>query len=200
MNRETAMLIVPRGTPVQFVDEVSGAYTEGMFIGPETCRDYIVLPAESAQKTPRVGEPLFARYRIQDHMIEFRSAILEVIDYPMTMWRIQAPTTIDYFTLRAHHRIPCALPASVEIDQQGFFVPGIIRNISKSGARCLFRGVSGGPQLVQANDPVTLRCTFPGLFGKQVANGRIATVLQRDDELSVGIQFTDTQDWVPSYH
>ena len=92
------------------------------------------------------------------------------------------------------------MPASIEAIHKGQFVRGIIHDISKSGARCMFQLTDAAEIPFEIDEKVTLRCTFPGIPQEQSALGKITEIFESEDELSIGIQFTESVWWVPPYH
>ncbi|MEE4111188.1 MAG: PilZ domain-containing protein, partial [Desulfobacteraceae bacterium] len=132
--------------------------------------------------------------------VEFRSTIVEIIDRPVRLWRIKVPTDVNTFDLRDHKRIQCSVSANIEAIHTGQFVTGIIRDISKSGARCMFQRSAAAETAFKIDQPITLRCAFPGIPGEQSTVGTITEILKSEAELSIGIQFAKSVWWVPPYH
>ena len=193
-------LRLQRGSLLRFVDEDKGEVTEGLFIGPEDNSDFVVVPLSETMLKKKEGESLHARCSFQGDMVEFQSTIVEIIDRPVRLWRIQVPTDVTIFDLRDHKRIQCSVSANIEAIHRGQFVTGIIRDISKSGARCLFQRTEDAENAFEMDQKITLRCTFPGIPGEQSTVGTITEILKSETELSIGIQFTESVWWVPPYH
>ena len=189
-----------RGALLRFVDEEKGEITDGLFIGPEDNSDFVVVPLSETMLEKKKGERLHVRCNSQDDMIEFRSSIEEIIDRPVRLWRIKIPTDVKTFDLRDHKRIQCSVSADIEALHRGQFATGIIRDISKSGARCMFQRTEEAELAFEMDQQITLRCTFPGIPGEQSTVGTITEILQSETELSIGIQFAKSVWWVPPYH
>jgi hypothetical protein len=136
---------------------------------------------------------------IQGEMIEFRSVIVEIIPSPVTLWRIGAPTDVNQFDLRQNKRIQCTVPASIEAIHKGLVLTGIIQDISKSGARCLFPLSDAGEGSFEKNEKIILRCTFPGIPGEQTASATVSEAVEHESDLSIAIQFEAPAWWVPPY-
>ncbi len=200
MAMEKGGLTLQRGARMSFVDQENGAPTEGLFIGPEDNSALVVVPLSATMLQKKVGEGLRARCLFQGEMVEFRSTILEVYDRPVPLWRIDVPTGVKKFDLRDHRRIQCSVSASIEAMHKGLFVTGIIRDISKSGARCMFRLADAAPCPFAMEEKITLRCTFPGIPGEQATLGKITEIIKTEHGLSIGIQFAEVAWWVPPYH
>lgn len=200
MDMEKSGLILKRGTLLKFVDEEKGETTEGLFIGPEDNSDFVVVPLSEKKPKKIKGDILHGQCRFQDDLYAFQSKILEVIDYPVTLWRINGPADVEKYDLRHQKRIQCSVSASIEAIHKGQFVTGIIQDISKSGARFIFKLTDATENPFGADDHVRIRCTFPGIPGEQSAPGKVTDVLKTEKELSIGIQFTDSVWWVPPYH
>ena len=200
MDQEQGGLKLRRGTLLRLVDPEQGQSAEGIYIGPEDNSDFVIVPLSDTLGHKKAGDSLHARCMIQDDMVEFRSEILEIIAAPVTLWRIRVPTSVRKYDLRDHKRIQCSVSASIEAIHKGQAFTGIIRDISKSGARCLFLRSETPESPFQMNEKIMLRCTFPGIPGEQSALATITEIDQKKTELSIGIQFEDPAWWVPPYH
>jgi hypothetical protein len=201
MGMEKCAFTLPRGATVRFFDEAgNNEIAKGLFIGPEDNSEFIAVPL--ADQTPldkHVGDRVRVRYGHLGAMAEFLSELTEVIEYPVLLWRIQVPQEVNRFELRDHKRMQCSVSARIEIVDKGLFMGTIIRDISKSGARCVIQQHTAGEYALSVDDAVTLRCTFPGIAGEQVASGNITDVDQTPVDLTIGIHFTESQAWVPPY-
>ncbi len=200
MPMDQSSLNLQRGVLLRFVDEAKHEIGDGLFIGPEDISDIVVVPLSETMLQKKQGERLHVRCNLQDNMVEFRSTILEVIDRPVRLWRIELPTEVKTFDFRDHKRIQCSVSADIEAVDMGQFLTGIIRDISKSGARCMFQRTEDTESAFKMDQQITLRCTFPGIPGEQSTLGTITEILKSDTELSIGIQFVQSVWWVPPYH
>lgn len=200
MDKNIRGLKLKRGALLRFVDANKGKSTEGLFIGPEDGSDFVVVPFSEALFEKKPGDRLHAQCMLLGEMVEFRSAIVEIITAPVTLWRIELPTEVTKYDLRNHKRIQCSVSASIEAIHKGQVFTGIIRDISKSGARCLFQVSHAAENHFELHEKIMLRCSFPGIPGEQSALATITEVLEKETQLSVGIQFTDPAWWVPPYH
>jgi hypothetical protein len=200
MRMDKGGLTLQRGARLIFVDEEKDETTEGLFIGPEDISDIVVVPLSETMLKKKQGERLHVRCNSQDDMVEFRSMILEIIDHPVCLWRIKVPNEVKIFDLRDHKRIQCSVSVDIEAVHTGQFITGIIRDISKSGARCMFQRTEDTENVFKMDQQITLRCTFPGIPGEQSTFGTVIEILKSDTELSIGIQFAQSVWWVPPYH
>jgi len=200
MGMDKNGLKLQRGALLRFVDQEKGDVTEGLFIGPEDNSDFVVVPLSETMLQKKEGERLHARCQFRGDMVEFRSTIVEIIDRPVRLWRIKVPTDVNTFDLRDHQRIQCSVSANIEALHRGQFVTGIIRDISKSGARCVFQRSEAAENALEMDRTITLRCAFPGIPGEQSTVGTITEILKSEAELSIGIQFAESVWWVPPYH
>ncbi|WP_372679889.1 PilZ domain-containing protein [Desulfosarcina sp.] len=200
MGMDKGGLKLQRGALLRFVDEEKGEMTEALFIGPEDNSDFVVVPLSETMLLKKEGEPLHARCQFQGDMVEFRSTIVEIFDRPVHLWRIKVPTEVNTFDLRDHKRIQCSVSANIEAIHRGQFITGIMRDVSKSGARCVFQRSEEAENAFNLDQTITLRCAFPGIPGEQSTEGTITEILKSETELSIGIQFAESVWWVPPYH
>ena len=138
MGMQTCVLDLPRGTLVRIVDQArDDEIIDGLFIGPEDNSDFVVVPLVETPHLKNSGDRLRVRYEYEDAMVEFSSEIVEAIEYPVLLWRLQVPTAVNRYDLRDHKRIQCSISANLEAVHKGLVTTTIIQNISKSGARCV---------------------------------------------------------------
>jgi hypothetical protein len=202
MGMEKCEFALPRGAMVRFFDEAGdNEITNGLFIGPEDNSEFIAVPlVQGAPLAKKVGERVLVRYGYLGAMVEFCSEIIEIIAYPVLLWRIRVPAEISRYELRNHKRIQCSVSAKIEVVHKGLFLGTIIRDISKSGARCVIQLGDDGQDQLSVDDAILLRCIFPGIVGEQIVSGNITDLDQTPGELTIGVHFTGTQAWVPPYH
>lgn len=173
MEKEACLLRLPRGAMVRLIEEAGDEAIDGVYIGPEDNSDFVVVPLTDNRYPKKAGDRLLVRFGSRDAMVEFRSEIAEIIAYPVPLWRIGVPAEVNRYDLRDHKRIRCYVSASIESIAKGQVFTGIIRDISKSGARCVLRLAGGAHDPFETDDEITLRCTFPGIPGEQAAAGRV---------------------------
>jgi hypothetical protein len=200
MGTKTSGLKLKRGDLLKLVDRETDRCIEGLFIGTDENGDLVVVPLSEKRFHPSAGSVLHGQCRVKDEMVAFTSSILEAIDHPVTMWRIHDPTEIKKYDLRATTRIQCSISATIEALYQGQVLTGIIRDISKSGARCIFQFSDAADNPLEQDEPVTLRCVFSGLPGEQTAQGQVTDIFRDEGEWSIGIRFSESAWWVPPYH
>lgn len=202
MVMEKCEFILPRGAVVRFFDESGeNEISKCIFIGPEDNREFIAVPlADQKTLNLKIGDRVRVRYGCHGTMAEFCSELTEIIGSPVLLWRIQIPNEINRFELRDHKRINCVVAATIEMAEKGFFGGAIIRDISKSGARCVLQVSQEMNDKLSIGDDILMNCTFPGISGGKTTPGKIAEVNKSSDELTVGIQFDEAQEWVPPYH
>ena len=202
MDMPHCAFALPRGASVRFFDEAGDKeITKGLFIGTKDNSEFIAVPlADEAPLGKSVGDRLRVRYGSHGAMVEFCSELIEIIDDPVLLWRIRMPTEVNRFELRDHKRNQCFVSAKIEAVGKGLSMETIIRDISKSGARCVIRYPQEAEDSLAAGDSIILRCTFPGITGEQAASGSITDVDRASGDLTVGIHFTAAQAWVPPYH
>ncbi len=202
MGKEKCDFVLPRGAMVRFFDEAGDReISKGIFVGPEDNSEFIAVPlADKNLLSVRVGDRVRVRYGCHGTMAEFCSEFTEILESPILLWRIQTPSEINRFELRDHKRITCVVAATIEAAGKGFFGGAIIRDISKSGARCVLQLGKEMGSALEIGDDVLMNCTFPGVSGGKSAPGKLVEVSESSTEMTIGIQFDEAQEWVPPYH
>ena len=200
VGMEKPELALEQGALLRFIDPNTDAITGGIFIGTGDNGDFVVVPLSENKSQPAAGAMLHGRCLFMDNMVAFKSRIVEITDHPVTLWRIHAPTDVKKYDLRQNKRIQCSVSAYIEAIHKGQVLTGIIRDISKSGARCLFNPSDAIESPFEVDEPVTLRCVFPGIPGEQAARGKITDIIKTEDEFSLAVRFTESVWWVPPYH
>lgn len=200
MQMEIHGLTLERGAVLRFVDREKNRITEGLFIGSSTSGDLVVVPLSEYQHQPSAGAILNGQFLSRADMVAFTTEILEVIDHPVTLWRIKVPTDMKKYDFRDSKRIQCSVSASIETIDKGQVLAGILRDISKSGARFFFQSIDAAESPFVVGESIILRCVFPGIPGEQATRGKISDVRQTEDEWSLGVRFAESAWWVPPYH
>jgi hypothetical protein len=200
MGTKTSGLKLKRGGLLKLVDRETDRCTEGLFIGADENGNFVVVPLSEKRFHPSAGSVLHGQCRVKDDMVAFTCEVLEVLDRPVTMWRIHEPAEVKKYDLRAKTRIHCSISATIEALNQGQVLTGIVRDISKSGARCIFQLSDAAGNPLERDEPVTLSCVFPGIPGEQTAQGQVTDILRDEGEWSIGIRFSESAWWVPPYH
>lgn len=189
-----------RGAVLRFVAREKDQTIEGLFIGSGANGEVVVVPLSAPPPQLSAGAILHGRLQSREDMVAFTSEILEVIDYPVLLWRIQVPADVKRFDCRDNRRIQCSLSASIEAIERGQVLAGIIRDISKSGVRCIFQSSDAAESPFAVDDPVILRCVFPGIPGEQATRGTITEVSKNEEQWSMAVRFAESAWWVPPYH
>lgn len=197
---ETPEMRLQRGTRIKLVDDKGIEMAECLYIGVGETGDHILVPVSKTPTPPPVGAVMRGQCFLKGEMTTFTTKLMEIIEHPLSLWRVLAPTDVSTFDLRDNERTRCTVSATVEAPRKGLVVVGIIRDISKSGARCIFAPAKASAEAFDIDDPVTLRCEFPGIPGEQVASASITDITESETETSIGIRFTSSAWWVPPYH
>lgn len=200
MGEDTFELKLERGAVLRFVDDEARSPKEALYIGADGDGDWIFVPLSESEAHPSTGQALHGRCLVNGRMAAFTSKMVEVLLHPVTLWRIQPPTDATPYDLRDYKRIQCSVAASIEAVHRGKFLSGIIQDISKSGARCIFRTDDAADSAFESGEAVTVRCTFPGIPGEQAAPGKISDISKSGDQIAIGIRFIESAWWVPPYH
>ncbi|RLC32485.1 MAG: hypothetical protein DRH37_00445 [Deltaproteobacteria bacterium] len=173
-----------------------------IFVGGRTGR-YIVLTCppelDSGGNMPVKGSRVVARFFREGRALEFQARFVTFASDPVRLILLEYPDSVRECDLRAQKRITCFISATIEVETEDHagVVTGVIQNISKNGCRFLIR--TSQNKVFRNDEEVTLRCRFPGIVGEQEALGRVQDIQKEDDEISVGIAFSDLLWWVPPY-
>lgn len=197
---ELALALQP-GDRIKIIPTHGTVTIECLYIGTGADGTYVLVPLCKSCGSPAPDEIIQGLCLYNAQMVEFTSTLLEVIDHPLSLWRIQVPANVGKVELRDSRRTRCTVSATFEAMQKGLVLVGIIHDISKSGARCIFQSIkSTNHASLREDDTITLRCEFPGIPWEQVMPAKITDVVTTDSELSIGIRFLEAAWWVPPYH
>ena len=192
------------GTKLNMVIEGSKLSAESIFVGNKT-GEYIVITPPSQIGSVRdelfKGNKVDIKYLYQGQILEFQTRLIEVIHEPIQLILLEYPKNVRERELRSQKRINCFVSAKIEVETEknNGVITGVIKDISKSGCRFLIQSSKSAENMFRINELIALKCHFPGIVGEQEAFGRVLDIQKKDDEISIGIQFSDIQWWVPPY-
>ena len=143
------------------------------------------------------ADQIMVRYLFEKDIFEFPSKLMEVQHSPLTLLILQFPVSVEKKELRSQKRINCFISAKLEINDET--QDGIIKDISKSGCRCVFENSGKLEKALQIDDQIALAFGFPGIFDRQEVMGKIKDIRKKESRLDVGIEFEKVAWWVPPY-
>lgn len=159
---------------------------------------YLILampPGEVVGKTLarvlfRKGHQVVARYLHEGVAVGFRAQILGVIEEPDRLLFISCPQVVAQRGLRKQPRVPCLLPARLQIDGQT--IEGVTKDISAGGCRFTTPDLEAAQRLADhMSRPVTVALNLPGVEGDVVIRGEQRSFMNDGKVLAVGIRFVD---------
>ncbi len=177
---------------------------ESIFVGNKA-GEYIVITPPSQVEPVRddlfKGNKVRVKYSYQGQVLEFHTRCIEVVSDPIQLILLEYPEAVRECDLRSQKRINCFISAIIEVEMErnNEEITGVIKDISKSGCRFLIQTSKREENMFQMDEQICLKCHFPGIAGEQEALGRVQDIQIKDDETSIGIQFSDIMWWVPPY-
>jgi c-di-GMP-binding flagellar brake protein YcgR len=179
---------------------------ESVFVGMRDGEYVVATPPSSNEKEARLsrGDILDIKFIFKDQLLGFQTKFIEMISDPVTLMLVECPNLVQSRERRAHKRINCFISAKVEFvdEKKDNIIKGVIKDISKSGCRCLFNVPKDSKDLFSIDEDITIRCEFPGIPGEQEAAGIVRGVNQQDviDMVEVRMEFLNYVWWVPPYN
>ena len=143
------------------------------------------------------ADQIMVRYLFERDIFEFSSKLMEVKHSPLMLLILQFPVAVEKKELRSQKRINCFISAKLEINDET--QNGIIKDISKSGCRCVFENSGKLEKALRIDDQIALAFGFPGIFDRQEVMGKIKDIRKKESRLDVGIEFERVAWWVPPY-
>ena len=143
------------------------------------------------------ADQIMVSYLFERDIFEFPSKLMEVNHNPLMLLILQFPDSIEKKELRSQKRICCFLSATMKINDET--QDGIIKDISKSGCRCVFENSGKLEKALRIDDQIALAFGFPGIFDRQEIMGKIKDIRKKGSRLDIGIEFARVAWWVPPY-
>jgi|GEM_PF-2465218 len=195
------------GDFLQIRQNESGAMIEALFVG-ETKDGYFTITypesAESLNIVPAPEKKIIARYLYNNSVYEFKSKIIKIVSDPVKLILIERPDFCFWCELRLIKRINCSVSTRVELksETEAKGLSGVIKDINKNGCRCLFMLSDSTKNMFKNDEELLLIFPFPGVKGIQELPGHIRNIQIAEDQvsISVGIEFSSHQCWVPPYN
>jgi c-di-GMP-binding flagellar brake protein YcgR len=207
MARKTIKLIdkgknltVETGAEICLAAEDLGYLGKCIFVGQKKDQFIVVTPPSNfspVEKNLLQANPILVRYQFEGDIYEFTSKVLEIKYEPLTLLLLQYPVAIEKIELRSQKRISCFISAKTEVNNET--QDAIIKDISKSGCRCVFETSKKLEIALRIDDHISLSFGFPGIFDEQEILGKIKDIRMEESGLDVGIEFASTAWWVPPY-
>ncbi len=136
-----------------------------------------------------------------DNLYEFRTRVVKFFDDPIEFLLLEYPERVSLREQRNYKRIRCLVSAKIHytIKDRSETVEGIIKDVSKKGCRLTFSIKKLKEEAFKKNERIVISCKFPGIPSEQRVTGIIRNIVQRDDDLSLGIEFDEFAWWAPPY-
>ena len=192
------------GAHLQILPEGVDTPVMSIYVGMKKNR-YIVVTyplAYDAEKTRLIpGSMVTVNYLCQNNFFEFHSKIIEIITHPVDLLVLEYPDIQQTVQRRVHQRINCFISANITINIRNSdeCFKGVIKDISKGGCLYLIRSGLNESEIFCIGEPISLKCTFPGIMGEQETFGTVIGIQHKEGDTAIRIQFPEPLWWVPPY-
>ena len=193
-------IYVKTGVEMSLEAEDSCVCGKCTYVGQKKDQYIVVTPPPNFPELENMllqADRIMVRYLFEANIFEFSSKLIEIKYEPLMLLLLKFPVLIDKKELRSQKRVSCFIPAKTEVNNE--IQDGIIKNISKSGCRCVFEISGTSEKKLRINDDISLAFWFPGICEPQEIAGKIKTVQRKEDSIDVGVEFTSIAWWVPPY-
>lgn len=194
-------LSIEIGSQVQVEIEGIPSRHQTTFIGMELF-EYLIIKIPVFPQKMRLGgvkhklfpgNQITVRYIYEGSVFGFQTKLIEALFMPKRLLVLEYPEVIAQHDLRSEKRIDCFLPTTTKIKDKE--AQGIIIDINENGCRYLIKAVKDRKlPPVQMDDPITLRCQFPGEPEEQVVSGIVRNIKRNSQEMALGVQFRKMTD------
>lgn len=179
---------IPAGTPLM-VDVGGVDYTfSSRFVG---CRDnWLVIDYDPAMEAfddmIHPGSVLGVRFHIGGVYLRFDAVLNRIILDRAKAVVLERPGAVRNIERRSLPRIPCDLPADMEVRKS---LDVSVLNINHKGCRVRCPVGKGSPPAVESGDRIRLRIRFPGQKRGIFVEGEVRNATAGESGLEVGIRF-----------
>ncbi len=184
--------IVTHGTRLQLKPAGTGETLSGILVGMVHEKTLIVNLKGYTDLTGLKGKTAQISYLHEGSLIEFSTAVLQVLEQPVQLIFLGFPKKINKKTLRSLDRTPCYLPALLITSKEAFKC--IINNISDSGCNVVLKTQNTKPPLLNLKEIIQLNFKLPGNPKEIDISGKIRNVKKADREINAGVQFSYISD------
>ena len=186
--------------------KVNGAESslKGVFVGLKRDRFIVVrLSSPSISFDPKLfgGNAVVVYYLSQDMVYEFETKFIRIVPDPIELILLEYPESVNIREFRSHKRINCFVSADIQVrnNEKKGPIKGLMKDISKKGCRCVFQLAEGSRNPFCLDEQIILTCHFPGIAGEQEAFGKVRNIQEEEENLSIGIEFSELLWWPPPY-
>lgn len=135
------------------------------------------------------GETLIVRF-LEDGVIRgFRSPVTRIFSDPEPFLIIGRPQRVDQVSVRAHPRLPCRIPAQVQV-ADGEPRRALVVDVSQAGFSIAAAGIEAAPDTT-----VTARLRIPESDQLLRLDGQVRRVRREDGYLRLGIASDGMSEW-----
>jgi c-di-GMP-binding flagellar brake protein YcgR len=197
---EKKNIFIETGTDLSLTVEGFDSSVQSTFVGKKSDQYIVITPPSEYNtivKKLLQADQIKIKYLFKGDIFEFKSKLTEISHTPLLLLLLQCPASVEKLELRGQKRISCFISAEVEINNE--MKNGVIKDISKSGCRCVFEASKKVEETVRIDDFIALNFSFPGIVDRQEIFGRIKDIQIKDGKLDMGIEFESIAWWVPPY-
>lgn len=175
------------GTSLQLEVKETALSLKSEMVGMEVDKYLIakVYQMSDEQKDLIKKNEVIVKYLHKNSVFGFQSNIISIISEPESIVFLEYPKEINNYEVRANKRIPCFLPAKLEIEYNT--VEGVIVDINTTGCCCVIKDFKILSE--QTLDNVTIHLQNSKLEYDFTMLGKVRSIRHNKDELYIGIIF-----------
>ena len=182
---------VDMGTPIKIELHGIELPLQSSIVGLEN-EKYLILkapePFNRIEHKLFPGNEMIVRYLSDGTVYAFQTKMIATIAKPVPLVFIEYPKIIQHHDLREQKRVSCHIPTRVIIGESENI--GCIVDIAKAGCRCIVqRGKNPYLNPYDLDDPITLKCIFPGSKDMITVPGTVKNVKKTKRDIDLGVAF-----------
>ncbi len=192
-------IIIEIGTKLHLEIEGVSYPVVSVFVGM-SFNEYVVIKIpthiNSIKEKLFSGNSIVVKYIFKGTVFAFQTDLIEMLTAPVRALILRYPKIVQNHELRGTKRNKCFIPTNLIVRKNK--KKGVIKDINKSGCRCLLKIKQDERKFFQINDEIALSSKFPGIAKEQLIVGNIKNIRPVGRELDLGIEFKQTPDDIDS--
>lgn len=143
------------------------------------------------------NKDLTIRYIYQGSVYGFRSSVIHSLWDNFNVLFIKFPSSIENYNLRSAKRLPCYLPARLEVvtkaKHRKLNFQGTISDLSKGGCRIRInrKELAGISEPLQFKSEILIYLNLPAINDELTLSGEVRNTSQDQEGLALGIKFVE---------
>lgn len=182
----TKILLEIGGTPDKLATTCVG-FSRGRFV----VTNMPVVPEHNREALHQMLYPdntVIARFLHEGTVMGFSTTLIKAVSIPFPLLFLAYPARLEFHDLRRHPRVPCCIPASVNLEDGQ--VQGMITDLSRTGCQFTASRDAAGQPKPRVDERIILNCALFGSSHQAELPAAVKRMTISERHLNLGLKFT----------